>query len=59
MRPAVPTCPNPTTVDLGPDWRLVDIDVAASSPGIPDIHGLTSSLSSAPVDLLVDEIRFQ
>ena len=52
-------CANPTVVDVGPEWTALDIDVAASCSDTTMVHGLTISLPSAPMDLLVDEIRFE
>lgn len=52
-------CPNPTTVEVGAEWSSAQLDVAASCPGVELIHGLTISQASAPMDLVVDEIRFE
>ena len=52
-------CDTPTTVAVNDQWVQVDIDVAASCPGFDDIHGLTISRPSAPMDLVVDEIFFE
>jgi hypothetical protein len=52
-------CADPTTVEVGDQWVLIEIDVAASCSDTDQIHGLTISRSSDPMDLLVDQIRFQ
>ena len=52
-------CDQPTTVTVGSEWVEVDIDVAASCPGVSDIHGLTISRASDAMDLVVDEVRFE
>ncbi len=52
-------CANPTTVQVGDQWDLVEIDVPDSCPDTSELHGLTISLPSAAMDLLVDEIRYE
>ncbi|MBW2456127.1 MAG: hypothetical protein JRI68_16530 [Deltaproteobacteria bacterium] len=52
-------CANTTTADVGPDWTTVTIDVAASCTDTDWVQGLTISQASGPMDLMVDEIRFQ
>jgi len=52
-------CDVPTVVDVSVEWTAVTIDVAASCPGVADLHGLTISRPSAAMDLLVDEIRYE
>jgi hypothetical protein len=52
-------CANPTTVQVAGDWTAVEIDVAQSCPDAPEIHGLTINMPSGPMDLVVDEIRYE
>jgi hypothetical protein len=43
----------------GAEWLPVEIDIAQSCPDTSDLHGLTISVPSATLDLMVDEIRFE
>ena len=52
-------CANSTFVEVGAEWAPVEIDLAASCPDTSDLRGLTISVPSATLDLMVDEIRFE
>jgi hypothetical protein len=45
--------------DVNSEWTPVEVDVASSCPEMDEIHGLTISRSNGPMDLVVDEIRFE
>jgi hypothetical protein len=50
---------NSTFVDVGGAWTGVTIHLAEACPGATDIHGLTISLPSGALDLVVDDILFE
>ncbi len=50
----------PTTVAPGKSWSQVDIDVAASCPGVASLDTVTvQAVSGGGMALLMDDVRFQ
>ena len=52
-------CSVSTFADVAETWSSVTIDLAESCPDTDDIHGLTISLPSGALDVVVDEIFFE
>ena len=52
-------CANPTLVEVSDEWTTAQIDVGSSCPDSADLHGLTVSMASGPMDLMLDEILFE
>ena len=52
-------CENSAFVDVGEAWTDVTITLAEACPGAADIHGLTISLPTGALDLVIDDILFE
>lgn len=48
-----------TTVQVGPEWTTLRIDIAARCPELESLNAVTVSNHGQTMDLLIDEVRFE
>ena len=52
-------CSNASTIEVSSDWTEVEIELGSACPDATVLQGLTISFASEPMDLMLDEIRFE